>query len=178
MLYIAVAEINSYKVAVELNHNVQRKLTGNMKKIIFVLSLLVLSACGGGGSDSGGTAASPGPAPLASLVGVYNGSATLTASAAGISETDTFPITITVTEDAMVRFDGDEPDETFTVPLSDTGAFSGSLTINEAECSGSVMLNGSVDGTTAAGTISGAGQCIVSGASFDVDLTGDFSASR
>ena len=152
-----------------------------MKKslLIFTLSIFLFS-CGSGGSDSGGMvdATLPGTDVPASFVGVYSGTLNLTASALGLTESDSFPITVTVTNDGMVRFDGDSPDETFTVGIENGGAFRGNLVINEDECSGSVAVSGSVDGTTASGTISGDGECDLDGTNVSVTLSGDFSASR
>jgi len=150
-----------------------------MKNLLILITSLFLIACGGGGSDSGGMAEDtiPGTNVPVSFVGTYTGTATITASALGITETDTFPITITVTNDAMVRFDGDEPDETFTVGLGNDGEFSGTLPINEDPCSGTASVDGSVDGTNASGTVSGSGTCQIDGLTVDVELDGTFEAS-
>ena len=152
-----------------------------MKKslVIIFLSFFLIS-CGSGGSDSGGMvdATLPGTNVPASFVGVYAGTLNLTASALGITESDSFPITITVTEDAMVRFDGDSPDETFTVGIENGGAFRGNLAVDEDECSGNISVTGTVDGTTASGTVSGDGVCSLNGTNVDVTLSGDFSAGR
>jgi len=151
-----------------------------MKKLLVLFSLIFVAACGGGGSDSGGMnqPTLPGTNIPANFVGVYNGTLNVTAEAAGISQRDSFPITVTVTSDARVRFDGDDPDETFTVALANDGSFRGNLAINEDECSGTLALNGSVDGTTASGTVTGDGQCRVSGIDVGVALSGDFSANK
>lgn len=151
-----------------------------MKKILIVLASIFLVACGSGDSDSGGMtdATLPGTNVPASFAGLYTGTASITASALGITESDMFPISITVTDDAMVRFDGDDPEETFTVGLANDGAFSGSLPINEDPCTGTVSVTGSVDGTTAAGDISGSGRCLINGLDVEVTLEGTFSASR
>lgn len=151
-----------------------------MKKILFALSFLLLSACGSSDSDSGGMVEDtiPGTSIPANFVGTYTGTLNVTASALGLSESDSFPITITVTSDGNVRFDGDDPDETFTVGLTNDGSFSGNLPINEEECTGSVGTQGMVDGTSASGTLSGEGECDFDGLQVDVTLTGDFSASK
>lgn len=152
-----------------------------MRKFLLVLSLLFISACGSSGdSDSGGMVDStlPGTSIPASFAGTYTGTLNITASALGLSETDSFPVTITVGTDGLVRFDGDDPDETFTVGLTDTGAFSGNLPINEEECSGSVGTTGMVDGTTASGNLSGNGTCTIDGLTVDVTLEGDFLATK
>jgi len=151
-----------------------------MKKLLVLLVSTVLVACSDGDSDSGSMLDDtlPGTNVPASFAGVYTGSTDLTASALGITQSDSFDITITVTDDAMVRFDGDEPDETFTVGLQNDGAFVGTLAIDEDECQGSITVNGSVDGTLATGDVSGDGQCDINGLEVDVTLSGTFSASR
>jgi len=151
-----------------------------MKNVFVIIACCFLFACGGGSSDSGSMldATLPGTDVPASFAGTYSGTVTFTASALGITETDTFSITVTVTDDAMVRFDGDDPEETFTVGLANDGSFAGNLPINEDPCTGSVSVMGMVDGTTASGSVSGSGSCDVNGLTVDVTLEGDFSASR
>ena len=150
-----------------------------MKKWLLVFSLMFVAACDSGDSDSGGMADTiPGTDIPASFVGVYTGTLNVTAQALSVTQRDSFPITITVTNDAMVRFDGDSPDETFTVGLTNTGAFSGNLPINDDVCNGTVNVQGTVDGTNASGTLSGDGRCVTAGLDVDVTLTGDFQATR
>ena len=146
--------------------------------LILTINLFVLSACGGGGSSSGVDPTVAGENIPAIFVGVYKGTLNLTAKAIGVTESDSFEITITVFEDGTIRFDGDEPDETFTAGITNDGDFAGNITIQEDECSGTVGVTGRVDGTTATGTIDGDGECDISGLSVDVDLTGDFSATK
>lgn len=151
-----------------------------MKKILIAFGFLILSACSSGGSDSGGMVEPtlPSTGIPANFAGTYTGTLNVTASALGVTERDSFPITITVTQDGMVRFDGDSPDETFTVGLTNNGSFSGNLPINEDECTGSVGTQGSVNGSIAMGTVSGSGTCRISGLTVDVTLEGDFSANK
>ena len=158
-----------------------RTHTRFLVKICFFLSaLLALSACGGGDSDSGGggDVTTPGDMLPANFVGVYTGVLNLTASAAGLTESDSFPITITVNADGTVRFDGDDPDETFTVGIDNSGSFSGSVTIQEEPCAGTINLQGSVDGSNATGTVSGEGTCTQDSLTVDVSLSGDFNATK
>lgn len=151
-----------------------------MKKLLIVALSLFLFSCGSGDSDSGGMveATLPGSDVPASFAGVYSGTLNVTASALGLTESDSFPITVTVTENGEVRFDGDSPEETFTVGLENGGAFRGNLPIDEEECTGNVAVVGTVNGSTASGTVSGEGRCNISGTSVAVTLEGDFSASR
>ena len=91
------------------------------------------SACGGGGSDSGSMveATLPGTNVPISFIGTYQGTLNVNASALGNSISDSFPITITVNEDGTIRFDGDDPDETFTVGLQNDGVFQGNLPLDQ-----------------------------------------------
>lgn len=151
-----------------------------MIKQLFILSIALFLISCGGGSDSGAQVEDsiPGTMIPISFVGVYTGTVNLTASAIGITESDSFPITITVTDDAMVRFDGDEPDETFTVGLMDDGSFSGNLPVEVSSCEGTLGVVGTVDGTTVTGTVDGDGVCDQGLLEIEVTLEGDFSATR
>ena len=77
-----------------------------------------------------------------------------------------------------VRFDGDDPDETFTVGVTNAGDFAGTANIMEDDCSGTINVVGRVDGTTASGSVDGEGTCNVNGLSLDVELSGDFNATK
>ncbi len=151
-----------------------------MKKLLVLFSFVFLAACGGGGSDSGGMVIPtlPGTNVPASFAGVYTGTLNLEASALGITERESYPITVTVTDNAMVRFDIDG--DSVTVGLANDGEFRANLPVppNSADCTGTIGIEGSVDGTTASGTLSGEGRCNISGLTADVTLSGDFSATR
>lgn len=151
-----------------------------MKHLYIALICLLIVACGGGSSDSGGKVepTKPGDSIPPNFIGKYTGKLNVTAEAAGIKKSDSFPITVTVTSDGRVRFDGDDPDETFTVGLSNDGSFAGNLEIKEDDCSGTVGVTGKVDGTTASGNVTGDGKCKVKGLDIDVKLKGDFSATK
>ena len=148
--------------------------------ILALTALLFLSACGGGGSDSGSMveATLPGTNVPISFIGTYQGTLNVNASALGNSISDSFPITITVNEDGTIRFDGDDPDETFTVGLQNDGVFQGNLPLDQSGCTGNVGANGQVDGNNVTGTIDGSGSCEINGLSVDVELAGDFNATR
>ncbi len=151
-----------------------------IKKLLVAISLVTLAACGGGSSDSGGNVENTAPGDMlpANFVGTYTGTLNLRASAAGLTESDSFPITITVFENGTVRFDGDDPDETVTVGIANDGNFSASVTITEDPCTGTINLTGSVDGTTARGDVSGDGSCTQNGLTVDAELSGDFNATK
>ena len=149
-----------------------------IKNLLIATTLLFLAACGGG-SDSGGDIdqSEAGDMTPISFVGVYTGTITFTAEAVGVTETDTFPITITVTEDGMIRIDGDDPGETSTTGLANDGTFAGNLEIDEDECSGNVGYTGSIVNMVASGDLSGSGSCDIGLTNVDVTLVGTFSAS-
>lgn len=151
-----------------------------MRNIFIVFVCLLVVACGGGNSDSGAQVepSQPGDSIPANFLGKYTGTLNVTAEAAGLSASDSFDITVTVTEDGQIRFDGDDPDETFTVGLSNDGSFAGNLPIKDDDCSGTVGVTGKVDGTTASGNVTGEGKCKVNGINIDVTLKGDFSATK
>ncbi len=147
---------------------------------LILIILLFVTACGGGGSDSGGGVedSMAGDNLPANFIGVYIGLLNLEASAAGITERDSVEITITVNADGTIRFDGDDPDETFTVGITNSGQFSGNLPIDQDGCVGTVAVTGQVDGTTASGSLEGEGECRISGLDLDVTLRGDFNATK
>ena len=152
-----------------------------MKKLLFVSILLMFLASCGGNSTTGAQVeeSEAGMMIPDSFVGVYVGSLTVTAEVAGIfDETDTFDITVTVTEDGMVLFEGDDPDETFTVGLTDEGTFSGNIFIDEDPCEGVVGALGAFVGDTVSGTVDGEGVCSEGLIELDADLEGTFSATR
>lgn len=144
------------------------------------VTLMLLAACGGGGSSSGAGVepTEAGQNIPDNFVGVYRGDVNFTATAAGLSESASFPITITVFADGTVRFDGDDPEETFTVGLTNSGDFAGNISIDEGDCSGQLAVVGMVDGSAASGTVEGEGECTVSGLDVDVALSGDFNAVK
>ncbi len=154
--------------------------------LVFVL-LFTLVGCGGGDSDSGSMVEPtvPGDSLPANFVGTYTGTLTATARALGLSQTDTFPITIVVTEDGEIRFEGDDPDETFTAAVANDGSFAVDVSasdldsdIDECDSSTSISVTGQVDGTTASGDIEGEGRCSVDGITADIELSGSFTATK
>lgn len=148
--------------------------------LVVVFTVSLITGCGGGSSSSGGAVATtaPGQNLPAEFVGVYRGTLNLRAEAGGLSDSDSFAITITVFEDGTIRFDGDEPDETFTAGVTDAGDFAGNININESDCSGMLAVTGQVDGSTASGTVMGEGTCNFDGINLDVQLSGDFNAIK
>lgn len=151
-----------------------------LKKCFLLFSILLLSACGGGGSDSGGAVAPTAPGNMlpAELVGTYRGTITLTASAGGISQTITEPLTITVMADGTLTFATDDADETVTVGVDNAGNFAASLDISEDECTGTISVTGQVTANLASGDVDGSGTCSDGGLTLDVEIDGSFSASR
>ena len=149
--------------------------------VLLALVGLATTACDIGGSSSGADQvenSEAGDMIPAAFVGVYIGTVDIRAEASGISERGSFPITITVTSDGMIRFDGDDPDETFTVGLANDGSFSGNLHINEDDVEGVLGVSGRVDGTTASGSITGEGVYDTGAIDLQVDVTGSFTATK
>ncbi|MDB4511897.1 hypothetical protein N9060_00400 [Arenicella sp.] len=163
----------------------QVKLFGEfMIRYLLLISLILISSCGGGGSDSGASSdpqassvSQAGDSVPANFSGVYNGSIQGSATALNVSLSDSFPISITV-EQNRVRFDGDDPDETFSAGLRNDGTFSGVLNYDDDECLGNVQLEGIVDGTNASGSFGGNGSCAVGGNNIEVEITGTFTAAK
>lgn len=155
-------------------------VTKTKLSVITLISIFMLSACGGGSSDSGSGETEAGSSIPEAFIGVYNGTINLRASAAGLTARESYPITITVTADGQLRFDGDEPNETATVGVTNDGRFSGQIPVDEEDCSGTVTFSGQINaaGTNASGDLEGEGRCTVSGTTLDVDLSGDFSANK
>ena len=144
-----------------------------MKQLIVSIFTLALTACGGGGSNSGG-----GGAP-ASFAGTYNGFATVTLSAPGISpETSTGTIQIVidaqgnVTSDPATEFSGTGTlsGNTFTVTVPAAGFNQPGVT-----CTGMVMITGTVSGEAITGTLSANG-FTCNGVPFQVN--GTYEAAR
>ncbi|MEO0368732.1 MAG: hypothetical protein AAF197_08095 [Pseudomonadota bacterium] len=154
------------------------KLIALTASFIFVL---LLAGCDLGGSSSGADqvpSTEAGNMIPAEFVGTYIGTLNLEADGIGISERDSFPIMITVTADGMLRFDGDDPDETFTVGVANDGRFSGNLRIDDDDVEGVLGVSGQVDGTTASGTVTGEGEVDTGLITIAVDVTGDFNATK
>lgn len=150
-----------------------------MKKLLLSFGLLMLAACGSGDSSSGaGEPTMAGSMIPEILLGTYTGTVNLEASALGLSKRFSYPITVTVTSDGVVRIDGDDPGETGSTGITDAGDFVGSIEIVEDDCSGTISVTGKVDGVTATGTVSGSGTCSEGSLDVDVELTGDFNATK
>jgi len=153
-----------------------------MKKILSLWHIILfatLTACSGGGSDSGGPA---GSFPAA-FVGVYQGTLNVTVSAAGISQSDSAPITITVTPDAQLQFSSSETDETFSVGVTNDGSFNLNIdfVVDGLECTNMALdAAGQINaaGTSISADVTGQATCTVEGITLDVELSGELLASR
>jgi hypothetical protein len=145
-----------------------------MKQLIFFIFTLALTACGGGGSNSGGGGGTP-----ASFAGTYNGFATVTLSAPGLS-----PNTATGTIQIVIDAQGNVTSDPST-DFSGTGTLSGNTftvavpaaAFNQAgvRCTGAVMITGTVSGETITGAFSANG-FTCNGISFQVN--GTYEAAR
>ena len=150
-----------------------------LRKHLFVFGLTVLTACGGGGSSSGVAVSSPGDNLPANFVGTYTGTITVTLDASVIDETRSYSITVTVNADATIRFEVAGIEESFTAGVTNAGQFSGNINFTDDDCDSAVIgVEGTVDGSTVTGTVTGNTECDVAGLPVDVDLRGNFSASK
>lgn len=153
--------------------------------------LLALGACGGGSSSGGGDSgesvdsASNGTDDSAgapsSIAGTYRGTGTATVSGGGFSETVTDAIQITISEDDTISFGepGEPPVGTASVnrngdsfSISVPGSY-----FNEPglDCSGSVIVTGTVSGDTITGDINSSD---ASCNSVPITITGSFNLEK
>lgn len=162
-----------------LNH-LKRQSMSTLKLFSIACLLTIFSACGGGDSDSGGEVDTtlPGDMLPSNFIGEYVGVLTLRATASGLSQTESVPITVTVFSNGTVSFAADDPEETFTVGITNAGNFSGSVAIEEDPCAGTITVVGSVDGVNATGAVEGSGSCTDNGLTIDVELDGEFNATK
>jgi len=151
---------------------------------VFVLTALGLSACGGGSSSSGSEVEeTPAGNNLpANFVGVYNGTISaevkVTVGSLSESESNSEAIVITVSADGTIVFSID--DEEISIGVANDGSFAGNFDLNTfvEQCEGTVSVTGTVNGTIATGTVSGAGECEEGGIEGDAELEGTFSATK
>lgn len=162
---------------------------------------LLLTACGGGSSSGGGdsnsasapsdtaetstTDATPGsdPAPTGDndIAGTYVGTGTATASGGGLSETVAGPVQITISENGSIAFGepGSPPVGTGTLNTSgNTFALAVPASFfNEPglECTGTLNVDGNVNGNTITGNLTGSGVVCVG---IPITVTGDFSLQK
>lgn len=161
-------------------------------KLVTVFGVcLLLAGCGGSSDNDNGTGTSNSglalPTSAASntdsssdFAGTYNGTISITVSAAGQSESFTDPITIVIDAAGNVTLTGSDG-STGTSPLSGN-SFSDALalmeTIDGAECSISLTVSGTVNGDTISGPISGDASCSEAGLTINADVSGSFTANR
>jgi hypothetical protein len=139
---------------------------GTVVRITAGLVLLgVVAGCGGGGSGSTGS----------SVAGTYRGTASLTVTTGPASVTEHVPIVVVVSPDNAVSIEGVPQ----TAPLSGN-AFSivvpaAALAGPGVDCTGgSASIDGTISGTTMAGTISSS-QLVCNG--LPATVTGTFTAT-
>ena len=147
-----------------------------MKALISITlfsALSLLQACSNGDTSVDSLPVSDGPVPN-NLVGTYVGTLSATARSGFLEESSTAPITIIVSPDNTLRFEGDDPEEVFVTTVGANGNFNGSIPIDVDDCSGTVDVSGNVDGTVASGDLGGTGDC----SGLSVGVSGDFNATR
>lgn len=139
------------------------KHTNITKTGIFSLIIILLSLSGcssdnnsetssGGGSTTTELPTSPAPvepAPVASIAGTYVGTATATASALGLTESRTIPVTITIDENGTISIESGSDIFPDVITLNgNTFSFSQTFVdenFGSATCSGTLSLQGAID---------------------------------
>ena len=130
--------------------------TGIFSLIIFLLSLSGCSSDNNSETSSGGGSTTTElptstvePAPVASIAGTYVGTATATASALGLTESRTIPVTITVDENGTISIESGSDIFPDVITLSgNTFSFSQTFVdenFGSATCSGTLNLQGGID---------------------------------
>lgn len=146
-------------------------------KVIVSFSLFImfglLQACGNGDTSVESRPVTEGDVP-SEYVGTYVGTLSARAKSGALERSTSDTVTIIVSDDNRLRFQGDDPDEVFVTTVGANGNFNGSLPINYGDCSGSVQVSGNVNGVVAAGEIGGEGEC----EGIKVGLDGEFNARK
>lgn len=130
--------------------------TGIFSLIIFLLSLSGCSSDNNSETSSGGGSittelptSTVEPAPVASIAGTYVGTATATASALGLTESRTIPVTITVDENGTISIESGSDIFPDVITLNgNTFSFSQTFVdenFGSATCSGTLNLQGAID---------------------------------
>lgn len=154
-----------------------------MRRILAPILALILglAGCGGDGdSSSGGSGAPTGggaPVNLAALAGTFAGTARITLSALGASETDTVPVRVVVSSNGTIRISFDDD-----VVASNQLAADGTFRITDAvanagveQCNGNLTITGRVTAAAVTATISSSG---VSCSGIPGSLSGSLNAAR
>lgn len=143
------------------------------KLIIPVISALLVSACGGGGSSDSGSGNGSTPND-----GSYNGSMVLKIATTGYSSTETVPVRFTFSGDKVTVHDGpvsgsaNYQGSTYKVSLREKGTEDG------VTCDITFTFSGSVGGGKTSGNISGGGPCSSAGVTLQTLVSGPYSANK
>ncbi|MFT5115934.1 MAG: hypothetical protein ACI8P9_005293 [Parasphingorhabdus sp.] len=151
------------------------------KLLIIAFCALFISACGGGNSSSGGGSNNSGPsgANTSALAGTYVGTVVLVVNGLGQTESDTFKLVVTVSNNGEIflYFEGSV---LASGPVSAAGVFSISdnvknIDIDLDQCSGQLVVAGNVAGNKVTGTVSSRNvECLFS----KVTVSGNFNATK
>ncbi len=138
------------------------------KFFIVVLSLSALvSACGGGSSNSGGG--------IVNSDGFYVGTQTITITALGVSDSATAEFEMTVVGSTVEILD---PDVTISGTLSNGSFTAASVPVSFVEdgvaCSLSLVYSGTIGNNTTSGTIGGTIVCTDGDSDISGAVSGDF----
>lgn len=138
-----------------------------------IVLLLLLQSCSKGDTSVDSRPETDGPVP-SNFVGTYIGTLTATAKSGVLKRSTTDTVTITVSSDNTLRFQGDDPEEIFVTTVGANGNFNGSLPFDIDDCSGTIKVSGNVDGSVATGELGGSGKC----KSVSVGVSGNFNAAK
>jgi len=144
-----------------------------LSSICLIVVFGLLQACSKGDTSVDSRPVTDGPVP-SEFVGTYVGTLTATAKSGPLDRSTTDTITITVSSDNTLRFQGDDPEEVFVTTVGANGNFNGSLPIDLDDCSGTINVSGNVNGTVATGELGGTGKCN----SVSVGVSGNFNATK
>lgn len=131
----------------------------NTGVITLLALLLAITGCnsdsssetssGGGGGSATTTESTSTPVSPASIAGTYRGTATATASALGITESETVPVTIIIDENGSITVQSGSDIFPDVITLNGNSFSTSQTFVNEkfgsATCSGTLSLQGSVD---------------------------------
>lgn len=113
------------------------------------ITAVMLSACGSDSpsASSGGGSVTVIPGDPAALAGTYSGSATLTVSALGISESQTYPVTITIEPNGNVSIrSGSEAIDDVAVLRGSGFSYTttDTATVGQYTCSGTITVSATI----------------------------------
>ena len=158
-----------------------------MKRVLIALVAIIMAGCDSGSSSTGSSAEvtdsnTSSPQQIgAQFAGTYRGTieGTYTATALGLSDSDSTPITIIIESngDVTVRAEG----RSYSGSLDSdriTAVVDVKETYEDISCDGTVNVNAQISGNTISGTANGAGECSQGSVKTPVRVAGVLNASK